>query len=101
MGTFTVTDVNEEISQGVYKKKGFYDTLNIDDEIVLVKMPEATGDDGQSIDGNAVTDTRPAANSEGEPATEVAAAAERESLKESFKAQIKESPLITMIQSII
>mgnify|MGYP002623835354 CR=1 FL=1 len=101
LGTFTVTDVNEEISQGLYKKKGFYDTLNIDDEIVLVKIPKSDGSDGQSIEGNAVTDTRPAANSEGEPATEVAAAAERESLKESFKAQIKESPLITMIQSII
>ncbi len=101
LGTFTVTDVNEEISQGLYKKKGFYDILNIEDEIILVKMPDATQDDGQSIEGNAVTDTRPAANSEGEPATEVAVAAERESLKESFKAQIKESPLITMIQSII
>ena len=101
LGTFTVTDVDEEISQGKYKKKGFYDTLNINDEIILVKMPDTKGDDGQSIEGNAVTDTRPAANSEGKPATEVAAAAERESLKESFKAQIKESPLIAMIQSII
>lgn len=101
LGTFTVTDVNEEISQGLYKKKGFYDTLNIDDDIILVKMPEASSDDGQSIEGNAVTDTRPAANSEGVPATEAAAAAERESLKESFKAQVKESPLITMIKSII
>lgn len=101
LGTFTVTDINEEISQGKYKKKGFYDTLNIGDEIILVKMPEAKGNDDQSINGNAVTDTRPAANSEGEPATEVATAAERESLKESFKVQVKESPLITMIRSII
>ncbi len=97
LGTFTVTTVDEEISQGVYKKRGFYDTLNIDDEIILDHLPES----GQSVEGNAVTDTRPAADANGEPATEAAEVAERESLKESFKVQAKESPLINLIQSII
>ena len=97
LGTFTVTAVDEEISQGVYKKRGFYDTLNVDDEVILDHLPEK----GQSVDGNAVTDTRPAANANGEPATEAAEVAERESLKESFKVQARESPLINLIQSII
>lgn len=102
LGTFTVTDVNEEISQGIYKKKGFYDTLNIGDEIVLVKMPDTKGgEDGQNIEGNLVTDTRPAADSNGRPATVAAEAAERESLKESFKLQARETPLISLIQSIL
>ena len=104
LGTFTVTNVNEEIAEGTYKKKGFYDILYVGDEIVLTKLPENkenTDDKGQNTDGNAVTDTKPAANAKGEPATEAATAAERESLKESFKAQAQESPLIALVRLII
>ncbi|MBP5157691.1 MAG: tetratricopeptide repeat protein [Treponema sp.] len=99
LGTFTVTKANEEISEGEYKKKGFYDVLNVGDEIVLVKLPDDA--EGQSTEGNAVTDTKPAANAEGEPATKAAETAERESLKESMKVQSQESPLINMIRSIL
>ncbi|MBQ9538228.1 MAG: hypothetical protein IJU95_03070 [Treponema sp.] len=99
LGTFTVTKANEEISEGEYKKKGFYDVLNVGDEIVLVRVPDDA--EGQSSDGNAATDTKPAANAEGEPATQAAESAERESLKESMKVQAQESPLINMIRSIL
>ncbi|HBG66313.1 MAG TPA: hypothetical protein DDW78_07570 [Treponema sp.] len=100
LGTFTVDSTNEEMAEGTYKKRGFYDTLNEGDEIVLTRMPDDSPE-AQSPDGNVVTDTRPAANSSGEPATKAAALAERESIKESFRVQAKESPLITMIQSIL
>lgn len=99
LGTFTVTKANEEIAEGEYKKKGFYDVLNVGDEIVLVKLPDNAEE--QSTEGNAVTDTKPAANAEGEPATQAAETAERESLKESMKVQAQESPLINMIRSIL
>ncbi len=98
IGTYTVSVVNEEISEGVYKKKGFYDTLNVGDELILVKMPNSTD---ESVNGNAVTDTRPAADNEGEPATDAAEKAERESIKEDLKSPTKESTLIRMIQNIL
>ncbi len=99
LGSFTVTKANEEISEGEYKKKGFYDVLNVGDEIVLIKLPDNSKE--ESAEGNAVTDTKPAANSEGEPATQAAESAERESLQESLKVQSQESPLINMIRSIL
>ncbi|HCA20421.1 MAG TPA: hypothetical protein DEO40_07070 [Treponema sp.] len=95
IGTFTVTTVNEEISEGTYQKKGFYDTLNVGDELILVKLS-----DTNSAAGNAVTDTRPAADKEGNPATSSAAKAERESIKEDLKAPQRNSTLIQMIHSL-
>ena len=92
--------MNEEISEGDYTKKGFYDTLNAGDEVILVKLP-AEQSDAQGKDGNAVTDTRPAADNNGKPATNAATAAERESIREDLKAPVKESPLIKMIQNIM
>lgn len=40
-GTVTVTVPSEEISEGVVKQKGFYDRINIGDE--LLPVPEANG----------------------------------------------------------
>lgn len=37
LGTVKVTACDEEISEGKYRKNGFYDTLNVGDEIILVK----------------------------------------------------------------
>ena len=98
IGTFVVETVNEEICEGTYTKKGFYDTLNRLDEVVLVELPSGKS---QSNTGNAVTDTRPAADSKGEAATQAAAVAERESIKEDLKTQQRESSLIRMIRNIM
>ncbi|MBQ2529609.1 MAG: hypothetical protein II547_05090, partial [Treponema sp.] len=95
LGTFTIDSVGEEISEGTYRKKGFYDALNIGDELVLVKLSDTS-----SVAGNAVTDTRPAADGKGNPATASAASAEKESIKEDLKAPARESTLINMIRSI-
>jgi len=100
LGTFVIDKVNEEISEGAYTKKGFYDTLNAGDEVILVKLPDDQSD-AQGKDGNAVTDTRPAADNNGKPATDAAEAAERQSIREDLKAPVKESPLIKMIQNIM
>ena len=96
LGTFTIDSVGEEISEGTYRKKGFYDALNIGDELVLVKLSDTS-----SVAGNAVTDTRPAADGKGNPATASAASAEKESIKEDLKAPARESTLINMIRSIL
>ena len=95
LGKFVVTAVNEEISEGTYTKKGFYDTLNVGDELILVQLKDAA-----TSDGNAVTDTRAAAKANGEPATAAAAKAEKDSIREDMKSPQRESSLITMIHSI-
>lgn len=100
LGTFTATKVNEEISEGTFEKKGFYDTLNDDDEVILVALPTS----GNTSSGNAATDTKPAADSKGNPAT--AAAKKEESETQKAAAALKapdsasETVLINLIRSI-
>ncbi len=36
LGTITLTEVGEDISQGVYKQEGFYDLVNIGDEVIPI-----------------------------------------------------------------
>ena len=94
LGSVTVDRVDEEISQGTYVKKGFYDILNTNDEVVLISLPDASGK------ATSETDVRPQANSEGEPVTEEAKRMEREALKESLSNPRRESDLIRMIESV-
>lgn len=63
LGTFSATNVSEEISEGRLEFSGFYDKVNIGDEIVLVKMP----DENVSSD---ITGNSPAATAEGNAVTE-------------------------------
>lgn len=98
LGTVKVTACDEEISEGKYKKNGFYDTLNVGDEIILVKNKDG---DKKDKDGNAATDSRPAADAEGKAATEAAAAAEKEAIKESLKPVSRENDLIHLIREIL
>lgn len=63
LGTFTVSDVGEEISEGVLEYRGFYDRVNTGDELVLTKMP--LPDDAGSIE-----DAVPSANADGEPVSQ-------------------------------
>lgn len=98
LGTVKVTACDEEISEGKYRKNGFYDTLNVGDEIILVKNKDG---DKKDKDGNAATDSRPAADAEGKAATEAAAAAEKEAIKESLKPVSRENDLIHLIREIL
>ena len=68
------------------------------DEIILVKNKDG---DKKDKDGNAATDSRPAADSEGKAATEAAAAAEKEAIKESLKPVSRENDLIHLIREIL
>lgn len=68
LGTFTVTTCGEEISEGILEYKGFYDRINIDDEIVLISMPQK---DAQAAGGDVpqAADNAPLADVNGEPVT--------------------------------
>lgn len=62
LGTLVITSLGEEISEATIENHGFYDRINIDDEIVLVSMPAAkTNNDAN---GNAI-DNVPAADEKG------------------------------------
>jgi tetratricopeptide (TPR) repeat protein len=100
LGTFTTTVVNEEISEGTFTKKGYYDTLNDGDEVVLINLPAS----GNTSNGNSATDTKPAADNKGAPATAAAKKEEKDSQKAAEILKVpgnaKESVLINLIRSI-
>lgn len=97
LGTVNLTRVNEEISEGEYTKNGFYDTMNVGDEVVLVKENSSSSENSQ---GNIANDTRPAANNLGEIASSEARAAQLERIKEDLKTNLEESELLRLIQNI-
>ena len=61
LGKITITKTSEEISEGLLSDTGFYDRVNSDDEIILLKMPENKTKNGPS---EVVTDTAPQAEAE-------------------------------------
>lgn len=97
LGTVKVVDSNEELSEGLYKKNGFYDTLNAGDEVILTKIGEKKD---LKVDGNAASDSRPQADSLGVPVTPAAQKDEKEALRESLKTKGRESTLINLIRGI-
>lgn len=60
LGKMTVTRVGEEIAQGKLEQNGFYDRVNVGDEVLVRSMPDENG--------NVVADTAPAADENGQPA---------------------------------
>lgn len=47
VGTLIISQAGEEISSGVIERKGFYDHINEDDEVILVSLP-SSGENGQT-----------------------------------------------------
>ncbi|QTQ13757.1 tetratricopeptide repeat protein [Treponema parvum] len=50
IGSATVFAAGEEVSEAAFKQKGFFDNLNIGDEVALIRMPQA--DPGAESGGN-------------------------------------------------
>jgi len=65
LGTLTVTDAGEEVSQGELDKNSFFDRVNTDDEVVLVSMPDDKSSAAGQNNAAAVVDTAPVANQKG------------------------------------
>ena len=53
VGSLIVTKPGEEVSEATITNHGFYDRINIDDELVLVKMPQAASQTGMDTVPNA------------------------------------------------
>ncbi|MCI5523926.1 MAG: tetratricopeptide repeat protein [Spirochaetia bacterium] len=97
VGTFTCSVVDEEICEGEFLKKGFYDILNPGDEVVLTMLPDGNA---YTVGGNAATDIKPAADKDGKPASENSENSDEEFQKESIRNHQRESSLISMIKMI-
>lgn len=68
LGTLSISEVGEEISEGVIQQSGFYDRINVGDELVLVPAQTAGSTDAAAAN----TDTA-AANAGGAAGTAAAA----------------------------
>lgn len=55
-GTLTITNASEEVSEGVIENMGFYDRVNIDDEVVLISLPSQNSQQTNPIDTVPVAD---------------------------------------------
>ena len=65
VGTVKITECGEEISEGIIENHGFYDRINIGDELVLISLPSSE-ENGSETPEN-VVDNVPAADAEGKP----------------------------------
>ena len=60
LGTITITRVGEEISLGTLKQNGFYDRVNVGDELLVKVLPNT-----KSANDAQISDTAPAADENG------------------------------------
>lgn len=72
LGKFTVTSAGEEVCEGLLEYKGFYDRVNLGDELVLVYMPKSDEQNAsqETVNSNSqrstpVIDTAPSADVNG------------------------------------
>jgi len=75
LGTLTVTETGDEVSEGELEYRGFYDRVNIDDEAVLISLPEDTASAGEPAN-----DSAPAATADGKAAENLKAGLTAEDL---------------------
>lgn len=62
LGSITVTEAGEEVSEGFLTKRGFYDNVNIGDEVILFSLPK---EENASANPGNVLDTVPNATQAG------------------------------------
>ena len=97
VGTLVVTEAGEEVSECVITKHGFYDQVNIGDEVVLVSVPE--------IEKEAAIDNVPNSTDEGEKVTESevkdsVTEEEGEEFVQEIKKSIEQPAIIDLLRSI-
>ncbi len=92
----TLSDVGEDISEGVLGDTGFYDLVNARDEIVLVEMPGLEN----SSENDIAEDTSPAANQRGVPVLSEMPEINDDPLRGALSTGQRNSVLVDMIRRI-
>jgi len=87
VGTLVITNAGEEVSEAEITNHGFYDRINIGDEILLVKVPEEKSSAGIDTVPNSAEDGKKVVNnSEGENIlTEIKKAVEKPAIVEMLR----------------
>lgn len=57
LGTIALTEVSESVSQGRYSRAGFYDRMNIKDEVIIVPAPATEDTTAATGEGNTENST--------------------------------------------
>ena len=57
LGTIALTEVSESVSQGRYSRAGFYDRMNIKDEVIIVPAPATEDTAAATGEGNTENST--------------------------------------------
>lgn len=96
LGTVTLSNVGEDISEGVLGDTGFYDMVNARDEIVLVEIPGMEN----SSENDIAEDTSPAANQRGVPVLTAMPEIDGDPLRGALSTGQKNSTLVDMIRRI-
>lgn len=92
LGTITISRVGEEIAQGKLNQSGFYDRVNVGDEVLVKSMPDENG--------NAVADTAPAADENGKPAKKKGKKAQDEKPTAEQLGLVRTPAIVDLIRSI-
>ena len=86
----TVTNAGEEISEALITNNGFYDRINIDDEVVLVSVPDQNKESG--------IDTVPNSDENGNPV--VNNQVQSEKITDEIKRAIERPSILEILRSI-
>ncbi len=95
LGTITITLAGEEISEGNIENHGFYDRINIDDEVVLVAIP---GEQDTAAVANEAVDTVPAADEKGK--TLFKKKVKGEQIVEEIKKAVERPSILDLLRNI-
>ncbi|NLM00068.1 MAG: tetratricopeptide repeat protein [Treponema sp.] len=91
-GTVTITNIGEEISQGVFKTKGFYDRINIGDEVFLATyVDEINDEESAELQKKGLSLFKKKKTEELE---------KKPSLLEDFELELKKPLLLQLIQNV-
>lgn len=90
LGILTVTNAGEEVSEALITNNGFYDRINIDDEIVLVSVPDQNKESG--------VDTVPNSDESGNPV--VNNQDQSEKITDEIKRAIERPSILEILRSI-
>ncbi len=93
LGNLDLSSVGEEISQGTLTQKGFYDRVNIGDEVLVKSMPK------YDSEGNLIADANPAADENGNK-IESKTQEQKKRITAEDLGLVKTPPFIDLIRSI-
>ena len=92
IGILTVTNAGEEISEAQITNNGFYDRINVDDEVVLVSIPSQNNEAG--------VDTVPNSDENGNPVVNNSVQSESSQIIDEIKKAVERPAILEILRNI-